>query len=194
MAEAISLSDADRDFLRLLAEAAATNPFSDEYFRLQLRIAGCDASKREEDKYKRTVARVSQEVQRMEADGSINVRQYNGDDRQLLSYAIMFDVYHRFMPRLDQLIAAQLRNHGRSIPVTFADEVLQLLARRGFSDEEARRYFSILFQIRRAFFFIDRGLIGRSESMKQLRRHLWNSVFTYDMRLYERHLWNRMED
>jgi DNA-binding NtrC family response regulator len=78
--------------------------------------------------------------------------------------------------------------------VRFAGELLHLLNRRGFSGEEARRYFAILYQIRRAFFFINRSLIGRSESMKQLRRHLWNNVFTYDIRLYEQHLWNRMED
>jgi transcriptional regulator of acetoin/glycerol metabolism len=188
------LSETNRDFLRLLAEAAATNPFSDEYSTLTLKIAGCDASAPANDRFKKIVARVSEEVQRLEAAGLASVRQYGGDDRQLLHYAIMFDVYHHFVPSLDQHITAQMAAGEHPVPVRFADEVLRLLARRGFSEDEARRYFAILYQIRRAFFFIDRGLIGRSESMKQLRRHLWDNVFTHDIRLYERHLWNRMED
>jgi len=194
MPKAIKLSTADREFLRLLAEAAATNPFSDEYHRLQLKISGCDASVPAEDQYKSIVERVSEQVQKMDAAGSVNVQQYRGADRQLLRYAVMFDVYYRFLPSLDQLIAAQMEAGERSAPVRFAGELLQSLARRGFSDKEAQRYFAILYQIRRAFFFINRALIGRSESMKQLRRHLWNNVFTDDIRLYEQHLWNRMED
>jgi transcriptional regulator with AAA-type ATPase domain len=194
MPKSNSLSDSDRDFLQLLAEAAATNPFSDEYFQLQLKIAACDGSEPAEEQYRKVVARVSDEVQRMEAAGSINVRQYSGRDSLLLRDAIMFDVFHRFLPSLDQLIADQLITADRSMPVTFADEVLRLLIRRGFSAEEARRTLAIMFQIRRAFYFIDRGLVGRSESMKRLRQHLWNNVFTHDIRLYERHLWDRMED
>ena len=166
MSKSNALSESDRDFLRLLAEAAATNPFSDEYFNLQMKIAGC------EDKTKKALATYG----------------------RLLRYAIMFDVFHRFLPLLDRLIDDQFAAGERSAPVSFADEVFRLLVRRGFSAEEGQRYFAIMYQIRRAFFFIDRGLVGCSESMKQLRRHLWNNVFTHDIRLYEKHLWNRMED
>ncbi len=194
MTKSKSLSGRDREFLRLLAEAAATNPFSDSYFELQLKIAGCEASTPAQEQYQRIVARVSEEVRHMEESGSEDVRQYSGEDRQLVRYALMFDIYHRFMPRLDELIEDQSAAEERSVPVRFAAEVLGLLVRRGFSREEARLYFAILFQLRRAFFFIDRGLVGSSESMKQLRSHLWNNVFTHDIRIYERHLWNRMED
>lgn len=71
--KAISLSNADREFLHLLAEAAATNPFSDEYYRLQLKISRCDASVPAEDRYKSIVARVSEQVQRMDEAGLVNV-------------------------------------------------------------------------------------------------------------------------
>ncbi len=194
MTHANSLSGRDRDFLRLLAEAAATNPFSDAYFKLQLQIAGCDASVPVDEQNKRIVSRVSEEVRRMEAGGLDDMRRYGGEDRQLVRYALMFDIYYRFMPQLDELIVDQVAAGERSVPVRIAGDVLRLLVRRGFTPDEARRYFAILFQIRRAFYFIDRGLVGSSESMKQLRRHLWNNVFTHDIRLYERHLWNRMED
>jgi transcriptional regulator with GAF, ATPase, and Fis domain len=78
--------------------------------------------------------------------------------------------------------------------VSFAGKALALFERRGFSREEARRYFAVMYQIRRAYQFIERDLIGRSHCMKQLRRHLWNNVFTHDIRFYAEHLWDRMED
>jgi transcriptional regulator with PAS, ATPase and Fis domain len=78
--------------------------------------------------------------------------------------------------------------------VRFAREAIGQLAQRGFTEEEALRFFGIFFQLRRAYHFIIKGLTGESPSMQELRRHLWNNVFTHEIRWYERHLWNRLED
>ncbi|MCA9708899.1 MAG: sigma 54-interacting transcriptional regulator, partial [Myxococcales bacterium] len=59
---------------------------------------------------------------------------------------------------------------------------------------DAERMVAIFFQMRRAFYFIDRTLIGGSPCMRSLRQALWNNVFTHDIARYERWLWNRMED
>ncbi len=194
MAATKALSDDDRKFFQLAAEAASTNPFSDAYIDLTLKIAGCDASVPPVERLKLILARVSQQLQKLEGAGRANVRQFDGPDRELLRHAFLFDIYHRFMPAFDQLIADQIAAGEQSVAVPFAADALRLLARRGFNAEESRRYFAIFYQIRRAFFFIDRGLVGRSDCMKELRRHLWNNVFTNDIRVYERYLWNRMED
>jgi len=194
MSPAKLLSNEDRSLFRFLAEAAATNPFSDAYLGLQLEIAGCDASTPADERLRLIVERTSEKVKHLEALNSDNVNLFGGSDRELLRRAFLFDIYHRHLPDFDRLMTAQMGAGENPVPVPFAGDALRLLARRGFSPEEARLYFAVFYQICRAYFFIDRGLVGRSEAMKQLRRHLWANVFTDDIRLYERHLWNRMED
>ena len=63
----------------------------------------------------------------------------------------------------------------------------------GVSRKGAVRFFSLFFQMRRAFYFIDR-IVGTSPCMKDLRRSLWNNIFTHDIWIYDQYLWNRMED
>jgi len=62
------------------------------------------------------------------------------------------------------------------------------------AEDPAARLFAFFFQLRRAFYFIERALAGESESMQRLREALWNNMFTHDMRGYEAALWSRMED
>ena len=80
------------------------------------------------------------------------------------------------------------------MPVKFAGELLGRMRRRGIGAAESVRFFAIFYQLRRAYYFIVRGLIGQSPCMREFRRHLWQNVFTREVRLYERYLWNRMED
>jgi sigma-54 specific flagellar transcriptional regulator A len=65
---------------------------------------------------------------------------------------------------------------------------------RGFNKDDAIRFIALAYQIRRAFRFILKGLVGQSDCMRQLRMDLWNNIFTHDIRGYEKHLWDRMEE
>ena len=180
------LTPPQREFLSRVMRAASCNPFSDEFEELQAKIAG--------GKGKSPVDRWNAELHALHAAGIANFQQADGDEREILRYACLYEIYHRYLSAFDELIAAQLDAGDRSLPVPFAGKALTLFVRRGFTPEEARRYFAIMYQVRRAFRFIARGLVGQSECMKELRRHLWNNVFTHDIRVYDRHLWNRMED
>src|SRR5262249_31113445 len=75
-----------------------------------------------------------------------------------------------------------------------AQKMFGELTSYGWNADGAARLVAVFFQLRRAYFFVDRGLTGRSPSMRKLRERLWNNVFTHDLRLYERYLSTRMED
>jgi len=194
MATVCRLSVADREFFALVSQAVSCNPFGDQRLAIDRQITGVDDSVPPGTRVAQLALIVSQRVQQLDAEQSADVRRYGGEERELVRDAALFDLYHRYLEAFDRLIREQVRAGEESVPVPFANEALALLKRRGFARADALRYLAILYQIRRAYHFIDRGLIGRSECMKQLRRHLWNNVFTHDIRLYERHLWNRLED
>jgi transcriptional regulator of acetoin/glycerol metabolism len=60
--------------------------------------------------------------------------------------------------------------------------------------KEAAHIFACFFQVRRAFYYIFRAIIGRSRVAADLRATVWTSIFTHDMRRYRRSFYNRMAD
>jgi DNA-binding NtrC family response regulator len=190
----LKLSAEDREFFVLVSQAASCNPFSDERVEIDRQIAGTMPDLPVAKRVEHLTAAVSEHVKQLESRQSADIRRYADDEREMVRDAVLFDLYHRYMDAFDRLILEQVEAGDESVPVPFAKEAVEFLTGHGFLRENALRYLAILYQIRRAYYFIDAGLVGRSECMKQLRRHLWNNVFTHDIRLYERHLWNRMED
>src|SRR5882672_259442 len=162
----MKLTPTQREFLTLVTRAASCNPFSDEFAELQLKIAGCPASTSQEQQFKLMTERWNEQLHKLQAAGVTGFKPAEGEDREILRYACLYEIYHRYLGAFDDLIVEQIEAGERSVPVPFAGKALTLFARRGFTPEEARRHFAIMYQVRRAFRFIDRGLVGRSECMK----------------------------
>lgn len=189
-----SLSAADREFFAIVAETAFCNPFSERRPQLDAQIIGHAVAPYSESHLGELTQAVSQRVAKLETDGLADVKRFSGAERDLMQTVFLFEIFHRFCQEFDQLIVAQAQAGATSLPVKFASEALARIRQRGIGTEEATRFFGIFYQLRRAYHFIVRGLIGQSASMHEFRRRLWNNVFTQNVQWYERHFWNRMED
>jgi len=194
MNKPLKLTVADRELLGRVAAAAFVNPFGKEREALDRAIAGVDGPIARDELYARSVACAEQALLRLAAAGPVDPRRYRDEDRELLRNVCLFDIYHRFLSSFDAFIREQVAVGDTPCKATFAGEILQRLAQSGFAHEEALRYFAIFYQMRRAFYFIETTLNGRSPSMNGLRLQLWNSIFTSDIHRYETLLWDRMED
>jgi sigma-54 dependent transcriptional regulator, flagellar regulatory protein len=181
------LRSADREFLGMLGSVVFGNPFSERRAGLIERLApGTPRS---------DLAANREALARIVASrlASAQLERAAAEERALVEPALLYVCYHRYVPQLDALIERQARG-GPPLPVPFAEEAIGSLVRAGFAEERAVRFFSLFFQLRRAFYFIVGSLAGACASVVRLREALWNNVFTHDMRGYEAALWNRMED
>lgn len=189
-----NLSNENRQFFKRVADASFTNPFSVERREIDRQVAGILNT---QDDWRKIVPlaieAVHQRLAQLDAEGPCRIQDFDTRDADLMRYTFLFEVYHNHALAFDDFILAQ-QTSSTPLTVPFGTEAVRQLVHRGFSQDQAIQYFSMFYQIRRAFYFIDRGLVGKSQSMRKLRMDLWNNIFTYDIRDYEQYLWNRMED
>lgn len=188
------LSNDDREFFRVVHEAVFSNPFSDERQELTRQIAGVSSKVQPEDSLTRAHGKVQERVAQLEAKQKADLRLYPKKDRRLVQSLLLYETYRRFVDDFDLLIQEQIRSGDSPCPVPFAKDFFSLLSLRGFTAEEARRFFAFFYQLRRAFYFIHHSLSGQTTSMRELHCHLWGNIFTFNPHWYENFLWNRMED
>jgi len=193
MSDKMKLNTTDRDFYRIFARSAFTNPFGAEALQLSNTVAG---GKYEDydTRLGKINTRVRKRLEKITIAEKLNWKSFAGKDQELVRVAVLYDTYHRCMKEFDGLIIKQIKADHRPCPVPFAKDTLSLLREKGFNAKEALRYFEFYYQLRRAWYFIHHGLIGQNPSMEKFRCQLWRNIFTYNPRWYENHLWNRMED
>jgi DNA-binding NtrC family response regulator len=188
------LTSSERSFFTLVHQAVYANPFSDHRSRVDREIAGLISESGGDGEFEATLSQVRHHIDRLEHQGRATITHYDQHDQELLTSSFLFDLFHRYTDRFDRLILDQLQAGEQPLPAPFAVEAIDQLNCWGIDRETAGRYVAMCYQLRRAFFFIDKNLKGRSDSMRRLREDLWNNVFTHNMGLYHRYLWNRMED
>ena len=188
------LSSEERQFLDLVSQSVFANPFGEERIAIDLKISGVPKLVSMEERFCATHARISRFLANLDEKNRSNLGNYTGLERDLLAHAHLWDIFHRFLDKIDETIQQQIAHGDESCRTPFAGEALKVLRTRGFSQPEALHDIAVFYQVRRAYFFIHCSLAGRSSAMRQLRQALWNNVFTYDPRRYDRQLWNRMED
>lgn len=194
MAAQRPLTTEERDFFSLVSRAAFANPFSDERDEIDVQISGIYASGSKDERIQKVLQEVSRRIRRLEDDGIADITCYSGDDRNMIEKVFLFELFYLFKDRFDQLIAGQIQAGDSPLKIQFYNEAAAAAGKRGFNEELFKRYFALGFQIRRAYYFIDRSMVGNSACMKTLRAGLWNNVFTHNIELYNRYLLNRMED
>ncbi|MCA1792454.1 MAG: sigma 54-interacting transcriptional regulator [Desulfobacteraceae bacterium] len=188
------LTQQERHFFKTVHNAAFANPFSDLRERLDQKIAGLFPSAARRESKDMCVLEVDRQLRKLTRQNRENIHQYTGEDREILRVVYLFDIFHKFRDRFDQLIQDQIVAQEVSVPVPFVEDARQMALEKGFSPETFFHYFALSFQLRRAFYFISKTLVGSSLCMKTFKKHLWYNVFTYNIELYDQHLWNKMED
>ena len=88
----------------------------------------------------------------------------------------------------------QIDAGDRVLKLAFAGAAKATLQNRGFDEGRIKSIIEESYQFRRAFFFINRNLVGNSGVMQKLRMDLWNNIFTHNFELYRTYLRDRMED
>ncbi len=190
-----TLTGQNRSFLRLVQKAIFTNPFSGEW--LQATAALLPAAEgemaTEQTRLELLEGNVADHFQSLHGRGITGCRDLAGEDKRLYTYGLQFLLFHRFTSLLDEHIQEQLAAGDSPIAFIKAETILSTLIQFGLDQKSACHTLALFFQMRRAFYFIDR-IVGSSRCMEDLRRDLWRLIFTDDISLYERYLWDRMED
>lgn len=185
------LERSDREFLFELEKSVSTNPFSDDRVVADRQTAGTAANATFGEALK---ALLEQLEQRLHKIGIQKISSFQEKDREILRTGVLFHLYHRYLIEFDALIEKQLSAGDDPCKAGFALEIHRQLLDYGFSREDAELYIAIYYQMRRAYYFLDRNLSGSSPCMKHLRKRLWDNVFTKKRQSYIGGFWQRMED
>lgn len=183
----------ERTFLTSIKEAITLNPFSSERRNVDLSLTEMSSDNTGREIFGKLNHQIQDKIKLIIGRNGNLLRNLNDEDRRLVRYTFLFQIFYQYCDYYDRLIEDQINKGEISSDVAFADDFLDKLKSFQFTNDEALRYFALFYQMRRGFFFINK-ISGISPCVQKLKMSLWNNIFTKDIGLYDSYLWNRMED
>ena len=180
---------------RLLAQihaAAFANPLSASYLSDLKKISNVDT-----DSIHAQMQAIEQRVDR-EISGPLEDIYRSADleavDRIHLETTWLFFLFGKYVDKFDRYIVGQEQSTRSQLTPDFAASLFGELERFGISEKKCCHIVATFFQLRRAYFYIQYQIIGRSPCMLDLKARLWENIFSHSFEEYSTQLWDKMED
>ncbi len=188
------LTEDEFRFCTDVSSVVQSNPFEEYYFRKQREVVGVSDSVDRLRVVLSMSSRLSHFSAKLKHEKRSNMHHYSPKEQAILVPTLLFDIFHRFVEQMDSFILQQIEVGERSLRMPFKEQLYKEFCDFGFQHHETLLYIAMIFQMRRAFYFIDRNMPGNSPSICRLRKDLWNAVFTNNLSSYKEFLLGKMED
>jgi DNA-binding NtrC family response regulator len=212
MSDHLFIADSDRRFAQAIAGLAYCNPFLPERIDFERNALG-DAFvdtpavwniTHDWEGNRPNIGRLKEKTEQFLADLRPRVLSVGGrastEELTLYEDLVVYLLYYRVQEPLEVFNHEPLVEPPEKVAAVyrqFAEDCRHFLKLPGVqlpSGHEPAHLFACYFQVRRAFHFIFRNIVGASMSAARLRAAIWQSIFTHDLRRYRRALYNRMGD
>ena len=203
------LNEEERNFLECVARVSLANPFLGERIDYERQALGRDFDESQAnwnllgddpETQQANTGKIAERayviiaaIQKQLKKGAALSRQ----ELQLYEDTVLFLLYYYYAQRFKEIIInprkGQVYEYFKEFTHYwrhFFNHPVEHLPQQN----EAAHIFACFFQVRRAFYFIFRAIIGRSRVAAKLRGMVWNSIFTHDMRRYRRAFYQSMGD
>jgi transcriptional regulator with AAA-type ATPase domain len=198
---ATKLSDRERTLAEAISRLAYGNPFGTERLTWERQALGDEFTPFDVvwhargDAVNPNLLRIAPKAEELAISlrerlaGKRPGREELGLYHDLVSYVL----YGRYQERFFALILDPKAGERRAA-FNFYRDFAEDLAWFTKESLDAAHLFACFFQIRRAFHFTFRSIVGGSLPAARLRAQVWQSIFTHDLRRYQRSLYRTLGD
>jgi transcriptional regulator with AAA-type ATPase domain len=211
MASRTLLTDRERETLEAISGLALGNPFGPERLKWERQVLGDAFTPFDVVWHARGEARNPNvpAIQARAEELAAALRERFAEERPgredlgLYRDLVLYLLYGRYQQRFFELIEAAKSEipGGKTGRVPFYrdfradfERFLDLPRVRWEEPLDPAHAFACFFQIRRAFHFTFRSIVGGSMPAARLRAQVWQSIFTHDLRRYQRALYRSLGD